>query len=340
MTGGTASDVRGSRTSPRGSASPPRRSPWCCAARPGPSAETRRRVLRGRRRAGLPADRTASLLARRRRHLLGVMLDVRSPFHAELVEEIQVEADGGGLRGRAVDASPAAATRRGRSRRCSTSAARRCCCSGRTCRRPRWRAGPSGPTVVVGRAGTARASTWSGPADDRGVGLAVDHLVALGHRRIAFVDGGAGLDRGRPARGLPRGDARARPRRPGRRHARRRTPRTAASARPGPAGRARRPADRGGRASTTAARSGCRTPSPAPAGRARGLLDRRLRRQPARPARHIDLTTVSQEPELLARATVERLAALIQGEAIDPGDVVVSPRLVVRSSSGPPAAAG
>src|SRR4029450_2923700 len=35
----------------------------------------------------------ASLLARRRRHLLGVMLDVRSPFHAELAEEIQVEAD-------------------------------------------------------------------------------------------------------------------------------------------------------------------------------------------------------------------------------------------------------
>jgi DNA-binding LacI/PurR family transcriptional regulator len=54
----------------------------------------------------------------------------------------------------------------------------------------------------------------------------------------------------------------------------------------------------------------------------------------------VDLTSVSQEPELLARATVERLAALIQGEPIDPGDVVVSPRLVVRSSSGPPASEG
>ena len=53
----------------------------------------------------------------------------------------------------------------------------------------------------------------------------------------------------------------------------------------------------------------------------------------------VDLTSVSQEPEQLARATVQRLAALLQGDATEPGDVVVSPRLAVRSSSAPPAAA-
>ena len=60
---------------------------------PGPSAETRRRVLEAAAELGYRADRTASMLARRRRHLLGVMLDIRNPFHAELVEDIQAEAD-------------------------------------------------------------------------------------------------------------------------------------------------------------------------------------------------------------------------------------------------------
>src|SRR3954470_16667867 len=60
---------------------------------PGPSAETRKRVLAAAAQLGYRADRAASLLARRRRHLLGVLLDVRNAFHAELVEEIHAEAD-------------------------------------------------------------------------------------------------------------------------------------------------------------------------------------------------------------------------------------------------------
>src|SRR4051794_35561085 len=58
---------------------------------PGPGAETRERVLEAAAELGYRADRTASLLARRRRYLLGVLLDVRNPFHAELVEEVHAE---------------------------------------------------------------------------------------------------------------------------------------------------------------------------------------------------------------------------------------------------------
>src|SRR5262245_5279556 len=72
--------------------------------RPGPCAEPgeRRTGAAGERvcaaaaELGYRADRTASLLARRRRHLLGVLLDVRNPFHAELVEEVHAEADKAG----------------------------------------------------------------------------------------------------------------------------------------------------------------------------------------------------------------------------------------------------
>src|SRR3569833_772975 len=46
----------------------------------GPSAATRERVLEAAARLGYRPDRAASLLARRRRRLIGVMLDVRSSY--------------------------------------------------------------------------------------------------------------------------------------------------------------------------------------------------------------------------------------------------------------------
>ena len=154
------------------------------------------------------------------------------------------------------------ATRRGPPRRCSTSGARRSSCSARTCRLPTSTPSPSSvPVVVVGREGTARVPGVRA-SDDQGLELAVDHLVGLGHRRIAFVDGPRGSIATAPPHGVPRRDAAARPRRRGRRGARRGDRGRPAPGRAGPccAGRARRPTDGGGRASTTGARSGCATP--------------------------------------------------------------------------------
>src|SRR5262249_12451865 len=51
---------------------------------PGPSAQTRERVIAAAQELGYRADRTASLLARRRSRHLGVLMDVRNTFHAEL----------------------------------------------------------------------------------------------------------------------------------------------------------------------------------------------------------------------------------------------------------------
>src|SRR4029450_1469637 len=59
---------------------------------PGPSAETRERVLAAAADLSYRADRTASLLARRRRHLLGVLVAVRSQVHAEPVAEVHGQA--------------------------------------------------------------------------------------------------------------------------------------------------------------------------------------------------------------------------------------------------------
>ena len=307
--------------------------------RPGPSVATSDAVRTAAAELGYRPDRTASLLARHRSHLLGVLLDVTSPFHAELVRALDDEAGERGL-----DLVLSTVTRR----RDEVQAAETLLdfrCEALAVLGPDMPAAAldalaaSVPTVVVGREGTA---TFPGVrvSDDRGLELAVDHLVRLGHRQIAFVDG-------------PRGSIAAARRRGYRAAMQRHGLRTEADVLPGGATEvagveaARLLLERASADRPTAAvcfNDRC----------AIGLRDTVVRAGLALPgdlsvvgyddsplARlgTVDLTSVSQEPEQLARATVQRLAALLKGEATEPGDVVVSPRLVVRSSSAPPAAA-
>ena len=51
----------------------------------GPSAATRERVLEAAAQLGYRPDRAASLLASRRSRLVGVVMDIANPFHAQLV---------------------------------------------------------------------------------------------------------------------------------------------------------------------------------------------------------------------------------------------------------------
>jgi DNA-binding LacI/PurR family transcriptional regulator len=60
---------------------------------PGPNPGTRERVLAAADALGYRANRTASLLARRRTRQLGVTANVGSAFEAELVEHLQAAAD-------------------------------------------------------------------------------------------------------------------------------------------------------------------------------------------------------------------------------------------------------
>ncbi len=60
---------------------------------PGPSAETRKRVLDVADELGYRPNRTAALMSLRRTHLVGVTADIRNSFHAEMVEYIVAAAD-------------------------------------------------------------------------------------------------------------------------------------------------------------------------------------------------------------------------------------------------------
>ncbi|SED22490.1 LacI family DNA-binding transcriptional regulator [Streptomyces melanosporofaciens] len=159
---------------------------------PGPSERTRQRVLKAAADLGYQADRTASLLASRRTRLLGVMVDIHSPFHAELVEHLHTAAEEVGY-----DLVLSTQTRtRDEHTAVETLLAFRS--------EALILLGPTGPAdtlaaldrkapvIAVGRRIADAELDVVRTADDDGVSQTVDHLVGLGHRAIVYVDGGKG----------------------------------------------------------------------------------------------------------------------------------------------------
>ena len=159
---------------------------------PGPSAKTRARVLEAAAELGYRADAAASLLARRRSRHLGVLMDVHNTFHAELVGHIDAAAGRLGY-----DLVLAVLTpTRDETRAVETLLDFRCealILLGPGDPAGRLNAlGQQRPVVVIGRRIPSATVDVVRAADDEGVGQAVGHLAALGHREIAFVDGGKG----------------------------------------------------------------------------------------------------------------------------------------------------
>ena len=302
---------------------------------PGPSGTTRDRVLDAAARLGYRPDRAASLLARRRSRLIGVVMDVRSTFHAQMVEDVHEAAEEYGY-----DLVLSTVTRtRDEGRAVETLLDSRC--------EALILLGPEAPAarlsaldrqlpvVAVGRPVPSAGLDVVRAADDEGVALAVDHLVGLGHRRIAYVDGGRGVI----AAGRRRGYQRAM-----RRH------RLGAFLR----------VVEGDRSEESGARA-ARTlfgPELSPTAvltyndrSAVGLLDALLRSgvdvpgavsvvgyddSPLSRLAHIDLTTVSQDSRQLMRHAVAVVVERLDGGRTEHREVVVVPRLVVRGTTGAP----
>ena len=300
---------------------------------PGPSAETRRRVLEAAAELGYRADRAASMLARRRRHLLGVLLDVRNPFHAELVEEIQVEADRIGY-----EVVLSTLTRRHDEER-AVAALLDFRCEALLLLGPD--AGVDAlaglavraPVVVIGRGVDAPSVDVVRPADDVGVAAALTHLIDLGHSDVAFVDGGAGVVAAVRRRGYARAMRRA-----------------GLEPRVIPGDHTEEGGMRAGRELAAAPRR----PTAVIASNDRcavGLLDAFVRAGIDVPGEislvgyddstlarlaHVDLTTVNQDaPAQAAHAVAAAVSRLDEGR--DQGiEVVLRPHLVVRGTTGPP----
>jgi DNA-binding LacI/PurR family transcriptional regulator len=175
---------------------------------PGASEQTRARVLEVADRLGFTPNRSASLLKLHRNHHLGVTMNIRSTFHAELVESIQSSADAAGYEVVLSAVSP----ERPETRAVATLLDFRCealLLLGTTLDQSALlELGRRVPLVLVGGARAGEQADVVRSADDRGSGLVVDHLVALGHRRLAHVDGGRTLPSTDRRRGFRRALAR------------------------------------------------------------------------------------------------------------------------------------
>jgi DNA-binding LacI/PurR family transcriptional regulator len=191
------------------------------------------------------------------------------------------------------------------------------------------------PVVVVARAVRNRAVDVVRTDDAEGLTQAVDHLAGLGHRRIAHVDGGRapgaaerrrgyraavhrhGLDARIVPGGLTEDDG-------------------AAAAR---ALLDLPPADRP--TAVTVFNDRCatgvldvlRTAGITVPGDVSvvGFDDSRLAR-----LSHVDLTTIAQDAAAMTELAVTRAVARLEGTAAGERELVVAPRLVVRSTTAPP----
>jgi DNA-binding LacI/PurR family transcriptional regulator len=303
---------------------------------PGPSAATRERILEAAAELGYRPDRTASLLARRRTHLVGVQLQAASVFHAELVEDLYEAAERHGY-----DVVLSAVTRTRDERRATETLVDFRCEAlillGPVAPAAELAAlGRQLPVVVLGRRVPGGGVDVVRSADAGGVGQAVDHLASLGHRSIIHVDGGRGTiaaDRRRGYRGAMRahgleGELRV----------------IAGDSTDAAGARAARLLLDEGRPLPTAVvafNDHC----------AVGLLDALTRARVEVPGEvsvvgyddsalsrlaHVNLTTVNQDARRQAEQAVAAAVERLDGGRTTPREVVLAPHLVVRGTTGPP----
>ncbi|HEX2074237.1 MAG TPA: LacI family DNA-binding transcriptional regulator [Geodermatophilus sp.] len=157
---------------------------------PGASAQTRERVRRAADELGYRPDTRARLLRSTRSRLLGVVFGVQHDFHGDLLGGLYAAAERAGYELALSAVTP------GRDEERAVSSLLQDRCEALVLLGPR---SPTArlaelaarlPVVVIARPVRAAPVDVVRTADDLGLHQAVDHLVGLGHRRIAHVDGG------------------------------------------------------------------------------------------------------------------------------------------------------
>jgi LacI family transcriptional regulator len=160
---------------------------------PGPSAETRDKVLAAAEELGYRVNRTAALMTARRSHLIGVPALITNSFHAEVVENIVAAADRAGYEVVLGAVTPT----HDESRVIETLLDFRCegllLVGPELSRQALVELGEKVPTVIIGRRIAANSLDVVRTADARGIGAMVDHLVDVGHRHIVHVGAGSGV---------------------------------------------------------------------------------------------------------------------------------------------------
>lgn len=301
---------------------------------PGPSTETRERVLAAAEELGYRVNRTAALMTARRTHLIGVTSNIRNSFHAEIVEHIVAAADKAGYEVVLGPITPTHDEAKVIETLLDFRSEGLLLLGSELSAQTLADLGSRLPTVVIGRRISADSLDVVRTADGRGIGSVVDHLVELGHRRIVHVAAGGGVI----ATDRRNGYLRAM-----RRHGLGGDAEIIEGDFTEDSGMAAA-TDllTGGSAATavvcandriavgvvdTLRRSGVRVPEDVSVA---GYDDSALAR-----LGHIDLTSVSQQPQEQADRAVQAVVSRLDGGRVEPESWVSQPRLVARATTGP-----
>jgi DNA-binding LacI/PurR family transcriptional regulator len=302
---------------------------------PGASPVNRERVRQAAEQLGYRPDSRARMLRSTRSRLIGVVFGVQHPFHSDLVSGLYAAAD-------RVDYELAlSAVTPERNERRAVASLLQDRCEGLILLGPQL---PTSylaeltarmPVVVVARAVRHKAVDVIRTDDAAGLHQAVKHLVDLGHTRIAHIDGGRAPGAAERRRGYR--DAL-------RRH------HLAEATRILPGGLTE---DEGAAAAHTLLHT---TPRPTAVTVfndrcATGVLDVLWRAGLRVPddvsvvgfddshlahLSHVALTTVAQDTRLITTLAVSRAIDRLDGSPITDRERIIAPRLVVRSTTGPP----
>ena len=289
---------------------------------------TRERVLAAATEIGYRPDTRARLLASDKTRQIGVVFGMAGRFHAELLDGLYVAAKEAGYELILSALTP------GRDERTAVETLLDFRCEAVILLGPGLEGVPvlAGrlPVTVIGWRVTDVSVDVVRTSDDEGMRRAVDHLVDLGHRAIAHVDGGPG----------PVATARRRAYR-------------AAMRRRGLDAQIR--VIRGGDNQDEGVRTGhqilddTKRPSAAIGYNddvAAGLIEAFIRAGLRVPqdmsiigwddnalSRRLDLTTVRQDPVAMTRLAIERTVARLTGGPVGRRELVMAPKLVVRGST-------
>ena len=157
---------------------------------PGASPANRERVRRAAAELGYRPDSRARMLRRTRSRLVGVVFGVQHAFHGDLLSGLYTAADAAGYELALSAVTPARDERR------AVTSLLHDRCEALILLGPHLATSylsdlvATMPVVVVARAVRHHAVDVVRTDDAAGLGEAVDHLVDLGHRRIAHIDGG------------------------------------------------------------------------------------------------------------------------------------------------------
>lgn len=304
---------------------------------PGASPANRERVRRAAAELGYRPDSRARMLRRSRSRLIGVVFGVQHAFHGDLVSGLYTAAGAAGYELALSAVTPARDERR------AVTSLLHDRCEALILLGPHLATSYLGdlvatmPVVAVARAVRHHAVDVVRTDDAAGLGEAVDHLVSLGHRRIAHIDGGrapgaaerrrgyrAALNRhglADPAQILPGGlteDDGA----------------TAAEALLDITIRPTAVTVFNDRCATgvldVLRREGLNVPTDISV---TGYDDSRLAR-----LSHVALTTVSQDTQAITTAAITRAINRLDDATINDRELVIPPSLIVRKTTAPPPA--